>query len=291
MLDASYLPCTYIASSFLLRTASRPASFFLLRSFLLHFCREAHQTKITQPLGAATLFLPDRAVACYQATNWSSAPALYESLLPPIWTYRTPDATVYGSVLVFLFGLGQSQAGFFTDRVLLRFMLHVVGWAAPEAWRRLWCSGPPYFLEFWCFCAVRRPPKAQTHAVTSSVDPTTPFLQAAIAPCDVLSFSIAEAHIRFFLHWFFLHDDESEALACLPCTPSFSEAKPFLDTHTLDQWHHICLLHRCLLPWSPSPVDRSVSLFWQSATSYLDRCQASQKTAARSMGPVSGQLH
>lgn len=167
-------------------------------------------------------------------------------------------------------------------------MLHVVDWAAPEAWRRLWCSGPPY-LGIWCFCGVPRPPKAQTHAVTSSVDPTTPFLQAAIAPCDTLLLSIFEAPTCSFLDSFFLHDDESEALAFLPCTLSFSEAKPFLDTRARPVASY-CLLHCSLLPWSPPSVDRSVSLFWQSATSYLDRCQASLRTAARSMGPLSALL-
>lgn len=208
---------------------------------------------------------------------------------PLILTYRAPDATVTGPFWCSCSIWSNHRPYFWRTGSCCALCFTL--WTGPHL-KLGGGSGVlgPLIWGFWCFCGVPRPPKAQTHAVTSSVDPTNPFLQAAIAPCDTLLLSIFEAPICSFLHSFFLHDDESEALAFLPCTLSFSEAKPFLDTRARPVASY-CLLHCSLLPWSPTPVDRSVSLFWQSATSYLDRCQASLRTAAHSMGPLSALLH
>jgi hypothetical protein len=146
-------------------------------------------------------------------------------------------------------------------------MLHVVDGAAPEAWQRLWWSGPPFSCAF---ALSHIHPKPQTYAVTSSVDPTTPFCKLPL-PLRCSLPAISEAQIYLFLSPFFFHDDESEALAFLPCTPPSSEASPFwgYDRHARPVASYL----------------RSQCSHFVVCNSYLDLYWASLQTAGRSMGP------
>lgn len=124
-------------------------------------------------------------------------------------------------------------------------------------------------LGFVLLCCPPVRPKAQTRAVTSSVDPTTPFCELSF-PLAMLSLCHLWCTDLSLFALFLLHDDESEALAFLPCTPPFSEAKPFLDTRARPVAPYLPSLHS--LPWVSVPGQFGLSVVLASCNSDLDRC-------------------